>query len=109
MTEAEHMEAVSREQAVPLVRMFPEDGPEERRRALRLEEVTRQALENWRDEGARRDRAEALLAEAVGALTEQAWDWRNTASLPPDDEISRVLRMCAEDLDAVLAKIVGGK
>jgi hypothetical protein len=47
MTEAEHFAAVSKEHPLPLVRMFPEDGPEERRRAMRLEEVTRQALENW--------------------------------------------------------------
>jgi len=47
MTEAEHFEAVARERPVPLVTMYPDDTPEERRRAMRLEEVTRQALENW--------------------------------------------------------------
>jgi hypothetical protein len=47
MTEAELLEATGKEHPVPLVTMYPDDTPEERRRALRLEEVTRQALENW--------------------------------------------------------------
>ena len=76
-------------------------------------EALRAELQDMADEKerqyARAQGAESLLAEAVGAIREQAWDWRNNASLPPDDETSRVLRMCADDLDSTLAKIEGTK